>query len=87
MLLSFVGSQNITVQGYVYNTDISPSDVDTLTTAYPNLVISSSISTGLSFNLSSNTLREGETLTVMLTSGILNSPSDWYYAIYDVTNS
>lgn len=74
---------NLEVSGYIYNDNITSEQMDTLTSKWKDLVVSSSVSSTLEFSLSNTYLPEGDALTITLTSGLLESSNDWYWAIQD----
>ena len=73
----------VEVKGYVINKNISAQDASALATYFPKLLVSTSISSSLTFTSTQDSLTEGSTLRILLNNNLANV-NNWKFKIDNV---
>ena len=76
----------VEVKGYVVNKNISAQDASALATYFPKLLVSTSISSSLTFTSTQDTLTEGSTLRILLNNNLANV-NNWKFKIDNVEDN
>lgn len=76
----------VEVKGYVVNKNISAQDASALATYFPKLLVSTSISSSLTFTSTQDTLTEGSTLRILLNNNLANI-NNWKFKIDNVEDN